>query len=99
LFILLYGKGLYISAASFIQIANSFMMDRMLPVPVVIRSEYQAAQDGSNNLVGFFTSEKRSMSAIMENNKQAHQEAGCKYSESQSKQVGYMETVIHGSPE
>ena len=73
-------------------------MNRMLAVPVVIGCEYQATQDGSNNSIGRFTSKKRAMSAIMENNKHADQEAGCNKGEPQCEQVGYLQTVIHGNP-
>ncbi len=66
-------------------------MDGMVEVPAVVRREYQAAQNGADNLVGPLAAKKGAVSAIVKNNEDPHQKACCQNGQAQGQKIGYSE--------
>jgi hypothetical protein len=74
-------------------------MGGVFPSPVLVGGERQQASDDPDNFVGFSGFEKRTMAAVVENDKYPYQECSSQNRERQGNPPGYAQAEVHQAPE
>src|ERR1051326_556422 len=75
------------------------MVQGMFPAPMVIGCETQDAANEAQNIIRFLRLEKRAMSAVVENNKHAHQKPPRQKGQCSRKPIRNPQTDVHQIPE
>ncbi len=97
--IFLHGECPDVTGAALVEIAGAGVVNGVFPPPVVIGSEREYARDESHNVIDRARFEIRSVAAVMENDKDAHDKSARENGQRHDQPPGNGKREIHEIPE